>query len=475
MNTPHDPEEAGTDTSTAMTDQEARSMRRRTVISSLVGNVVEWFDFYIYGFAAATIFNVLFFPEFDPLMGTLAAFATFAAGFIARPFGGILWGHFGDRIGRKKMLVASLVLMGLATALIGALPTYAQIGIFAPLLLVFLRIVQGLAAGGEWGGAILMITEHYGNSRRRGLWGSVAMMGTPLGITLATGTFALLARLPEQAYMSWGWRIPFLSALVLGFIGLWIRLGVVETPLFRQEMQRRHDNVSSTPRIPLLEVLRNNPRNVILGILLVIGPFLASGVYLNFGVTYATTAGIATTTVLNALLVAKLLQMIWIPLFGALSDLIGRRPVYFIGSTLLSIGTFLMFWVFSGAQGILMVFVGFLVMTLPHSIMYGTMGSFLAEQFGTSTRYTGISLGYQVAGSIGGGLAPGIAVALFALTGGTSTLYVSLMVLAACALSFCAAFLCKETSRSNLDDSSPEESTQATYAPGLSKSPRSSL
>lgn len=455
MNSSHDPEAAATNT--AMTDRELTRMRRRSIVSSFIGTVIEWFDFYIYGFAAATVFNTLFFPNFAPLTGTLAAFAAFAAGFIARPFGGILWGHFGDRIGRKQLLVLSLLLMGVSTTLVGALPTYAQIGILAPLLLTLLRIVQGLAAGGEWGGSILIITEYYGNSPRRGLWSAVAMVGNPTGVAAAIGVNTLLLALPEQALMSWGWRIPFLFSIVLTGIGLFIRFGLTETPTFQEETQRRRDDDhASAPQIPLVELVHRHPRNMVLGILLVIGPFLASGVYLNFGVAYANEVGLPSAIVPTGLLLAQLMELILIPVGGALSDYFGRRPVYMAGAVLLGIGSFLIFPLLGSAQGIALVFIAFFTMLLPHAILYGTMGSFLTEQFGTATRYTGMSIGYQVAGTIGGGLSPSIAIALFILTGGTSTLYVSLMVVIACALTFIAAFVSKETYRINLS----EEPTQ---------------
>lgn len=262
--------------------------------------------------------------------------------------------------------------------------------------------------------------------------------------------------LSEEAFLAWGWRLPFLFAIVLTGIGLWIRLKVEETPAFQKEKESRRDDHSSAPGIPLVELVRRNPRGIILSILIVIGPFLASGVYLNFGVTYAERVGVASAIVPAGLLLAQLTELILIPLGGALSDYFGRRPVYMVAAVLQGVGSFLIFLLLGSAQGLALVFLAFGTMLLPHAILYGVMGSFLTEQFGTATRYTGISIGYQVAGSIGGGLSPAIAVALFALTGGTSTLYVSLMVVVACALTFVGAFVSKETYRTNLSQPAQE-------------------
>ena len=423
-----------------------RNSKRRILTSTYIGTVIEWFDFYIYGTAAAIVFNVLFFPEVDSLIGTLAAFGTLASGFLARPIGGIIAGHFGDRIGRKKMLVVSIVLMGFGTVIVGVLPTYSQIGIWAPVLLVVARVIQGLAAGGEWGGGVLMAIEHF-SDRRRGLWGSVGMMGVPTGVTLSTGVFALLSLLPQEDLLSWGWRIPFLASIVLVAVGLWVRLGVDESPVFQRAREERK---ALPKKAPIVEVMTRDWRNVAIGVLLVIGPFAASAVFITFGASYGTQVGFSRAEVLTAQSIANIVELVAMPLFGLLSDHIGRRRIYYWGGALLGISAFTLFAAFgSGSWWVLLV--AFLFTYVAHGAMYGPMGAFLAELFTTGTRYTGASLGYQIAGAIGGGFGPLIATSLLAAAGGAPNyVYVAVFMLVVCLLSAGAAWFAPEMNRREL-------------------------
>ncbi|RZT88938.1 metabolite-proton symporter [Pseudonocardia sediminis] len=431
---------ADTHDGSSRTGSKRRNSKRRILTSTYIGTVIEWFDFYIYGTAAAIVFNVLFFPEVDSLIGTLAAFGTLASGFLARPIGGIIAGHFGDRIGRKKMLVLSIILMGFGTVIVGLLPTYEQIGIWAPILLVTARVIQGLAAGGEWGGGVLMAIEHF-DDRRRGLWGSVGMMGVPTGVTLSTAVFALLSLLPQEDLLSWGWRLPFLASIVLVGVGLWVRLGVDESPVFERA---RQEQKTKPAKAPFIEIMTKDWRNVVVGVLLVIGPFAASAVFITFGASYGTQVGFSRAEVLTAQSIANVVELIAMPLFGLLSDHIGRRKIYYWGGALLGISAFTLFAAFdSGSWAVLLV--AFLFTYVAHGMMYGPMGAFLAELFTTGTRYTGASLGYQVAGAIGGGFGPLIATSLLVAAGGAPNYtYVAVFMLVVCLLSAGAAWFAPE-------------------------------
>ncbi len=424
---------------------DARRMRWRVLTSSFVGSVIEWYDFYLFGIASAAVFNVLFFPSFSATAGTLAAFATLAAGFIARPIGGIIWGHFGDKVGRKKMLVLSILLMGVATTAVGLLPTYAQIGVWAPILLVVMRLVQGVSAGGEWGGAILMTMEH--SSKRRGLSSSVAQMGLYAGILLANGVFAVVSLLPGDAFLSWGWRVPFLASSVLVIIGLWIRLGVEESPIFKEA--RAAAATREKPRAPLVEVLRR-PRNLLISIMLVLGPFAASAIYGTFAMSYGIQVGFDRSDVLKAVLVSSAIGLIGQPIFAGLSDYVGRKPVVGVGAVLQALAIFAMFALLdTGDVG--MLYLGLGLASLAHAVVYSPVGAWLGELFPTHTRYTGASLGYQVAGTIGGGFTPLIASALLTAAGGPpNSIGISLYMAATCALTLVGVVMAKETYRSAL-------------------------
>jgi MFS family permease len=306
---------------------EERTPLRRVIMASLIGTTVEWYDFFLYGAAAALVFNHLFFPTDDPAVGTMLAFATYALGFVARPVGGIVFGHYGDRIGRKRLLMLSLVLMGLSTVLIGLLPTYAQIGVWAPALLILLRLVQGFAVGGEWGGAVLMAAEH-GDAARRGFWASWPQVGVPAGNLLAAGLLALMAAVQSDAdFSAWGWRLPFLLSAVLVGVGWYIRSRITESAAFEEALA-----AEGPPKLPAMDVLRERPKAILLGAGLRLGEnicyYVLTVVSLAFLVDFFHQSK---TLALNALLIGAAVQLFAVPLFAALSDRIGRRPVYAIG------------------------------------------------------------------------------------------------------------------------------------------------
>ncbi len=416
---------------------------RRVVVSSMLGTAIEWYDFFLYGTAAALVFNRLFFPTLDPLTGTMAAFASYAVGFFARPLGGIVFGHFGDRVGRKSMLVTTLVMMGVATFLIGLLPTYDQVGLWAPGLLVFLRIVQGLAVGGEWGGAVLMVAEHSDN-RRRGFFVSWVQVGVPVGLLMATGIFSLFTLLPEDQFLIWGWRIPFLLGIVLTGLGFFIRMKVMESPVFEKA---RHE--AAPPRLPIVEVLRAHKRNV----LLAMGARMAENAFFYiFSVwvlSYATQQlGMARSVLLQGVLLGSAVQLVAIPLFGALSDRIGRKPVYLGGTLFLLLLCQPFFWMVETRETA-WVWVAIVAGMVGHAALYGPQAAFFSELFGTQTRYTGSSLGYQLAAPFAGGLAPLIASGLLSWSGGATwpiAVYMALLGL----ITIVSVLLAAETNHADL-------------------------
>lgn len=416
----------------------------RVVVASFVGTTIEWYDFFLYGTAAALVFNRLFFPTLDPTAGTMAAFGTYAVGFFARPVGGVVFGHFGDRMGRKSMLVTTLMLMGMATFLIGVLPTYDQIGVAAPVLLVALRFVQGFGVGGEWGGAVLMAVEH-GHAGRRGLYASWVQAGVPAGLVLANVVF-LLVSLSEETLLSWGWRVPFLFGIALLAVGMFIRLQVFESPLFAQVRQRKQ-----RAGIPFFEVLRRYPRNVVLAMG---ARFAENGSFYVFTVlvlSYATVRlGVSRSSVLVALLIAASLQFLLIPAFGLLSDVVGRRPVYLAGAAGLAVFAFPFFWLVDlGTAG--WIGVAIFVGLIAHAAMYAPQAAFFSELFGTDVRYTGASIGYQLASPLAGGLAPLISAALLEWSGGKPW-PVALYLVGLSAITLVSVWLASETHRTRLGD-----------------------
>jgi metabolite-proton symporter len=418
---------------------------RRVVLASFIGTTIEWYDFFLYGTAAALVFNRLFFPTLDPFAGTMASFATYAVGFFARPIGGVVFGHFGDRMGRKSMLVTTLMMMGMATFLIGVLPTYDQIGIWAPAALVTLRFIQGFGVGGEWGGAVLMVVEH-GQHGRRGLNASWVQAGVPAGLLLANAVFNLSSLMSEESFLSWGWRIPFLLGIGLLAVGMFIRLQIFESPLFAKMREQKRE-----AGIPIFEVLRKHPRNV----LLAIGARMAENssfyIFSVFVLKYGTVKmGLSQTEILNYILIASVVQFFTIPLFGLLSDAVGRRPVYLGGAFALAAFAFPYFWMVDSGEPFQVALATVISMVIV-AAMYGPQAAFFSELFGTNVRYTGASIGYQLASPLAGGLAPMIAMWLLQRSGNESwPIAIYLIVLAT--ITLISVWLAAETHRSALGD-----------------------
>ena len=416
---------------------------RLVALASLIGTTIEWYDFFLYGTAAALVFNRLFFPNSDPLMGTLYAFGTYAVGFFARPFGGIVIGHYGDKVGRKSMLVLTLVIMGVATFLIGVLPTYEQIGPWAAVALVLLRVAQGFGVGGEWGGAVLMAVEH-APPGKRGFYGSWPQIGVPAGLVLSTFVFSIFARLPEDQFLAWGWRVPFLVSALLVGVGLLIRVRIVETPSFAKVKES-----ATEVRQPIIEVLRTYPKEVLLAMGARFAENGAFYIYSVFVLVYATQqVKMPQETVLNAMLFAAACELVAIPAYGALSDRVGRRPVYLFGAVMTAVLAYPLFLLLDTGSTPMVVLAMFLVFIFSHAPMYGPQAAFLSEMFGTRVRYSGASLGAQLSSVLAGGLSPFIATALLRSQGkGALALYVIFMA----AVTIVAVVVASETHRENID------------------------
>jgi MFS family permease len=418
---------------------------RKALLSSYAGSVIEWYSFILYGTASALVFGKLFFPNAGQVVGTIAALATFGIGEVSRPIGGVIFGHFGDRIGRKSVLMTTMVLMGIGTFAIGLLPTYGQIGVAAPFMLAALRFVQGLAVGGEWGSAALMAIEH-APSDRRGLWGSIAQLGSSSALLLSTPIFALFAALPEAQFMSWGWRVPFLLSILLAGVGVFIRNRTLETPIFAAD-QREHGRSN---RLPIAEVFSRSRKRVLLAIGLTFGPLGAQMILVVWVTSYAKQIGYSRSVTLTALMLVAVAQLIAVPLFGLITDRIGRRPIYLTGSILLAVNAFSMMWlVNTGVDGLLIL--GMFMGSFINGMLFGQSAALLAELFPTGSRATGVSVSYQTASVTGSGFGPLIAASLLAAAGGaTSTWLVSSFISLICLVAAGCALIAPETRQNDL-------------------------
>lgn len=435
-----------TSTSTAR----SRSGITKVVGASMVGTTVEWYDFFLFGSAAALVFGDVFFAEIGGTKGTLYAFMVYALGFAARPLGGIVFGHFGDRVGRKQMLVVSLLLMGGATFLIGLLPTYAQVGALAPALLVLCRLIQGFAVGGEWGGAVLMAAEH-GDDRRRGFWTSFAQAGVPAGNLVAAGVLWILqSTLSPADFLSWGWRVAFLLSAVLVLIGLWVRLSIQESPVFVAAQadlaQRRHE-----AHQPLIQVVRHYPKEILLAMGMRLAENISYYIFTVISITYLKdfldTDGKQGT---QAVLIGSAITVLLIPLIGRASDRFGRRPFYLAGAVGVAAWSFVFFGLLDSLAGgtiIVAVTVGLVF----HALMYAPQAAFFSELFGTSVRYSGASIGYQLASVVAGALAPIIAIALLGDVNDPNHGAVTVYMVVASVLTVLAVLLTRETRGESLE------------------------
>jgi metabolite-proton symporter len=386
-----------------------RQQLTRAVIASTIGTTIEWYDFFLYSVVTGLVFAKLYFPNSNPLTGTLQAFGIYAVGFVARPVGAAIFGHFGDRIGRKATLIATLLLMGIATFLVAFVPGYASIGIWGAIILTVLRFIQGVGVGGEWGGSVLIAMEWARTNQRRGLIASWPQFGVPAGLFLANVAVLGFSALSGPAFIDWGWRIPFLLSILLIAVGLWIRLGIIETPTFRRLVEN-----DKLEKAPVLEVFRKQGREIVLSALVRMGEQAPFYVFTAYIFAYGTTVlGQPRNLLITALLIASLGSAVWIPLFGQVSDRIGRRKTYMIGSAVTMVFGFLYFAMLNTGAPTL-IFLAIFLSLIPHDIQYGPQAALIAELFTPRLRYSGASLGYQLASVIAGGPAPLIAAWLFA-------------------------------------------------------------
>lgn len=405
---------------------------RKYIVASLIGNSLEWYDFFLYAVASSVVFGVLFFPEgTDPLLGTLGAFAGFAVGFAARPLGGIIFGHIGDRVSRKTALVLTLIVMGLATTGMGLLPTYSQIGLAAPLLLVLLRVVQGIAAGGEWGGAVLLISEN-SESKRRGFLSAFSQGGISIGFVLSSLVFFLVQLMPEHHFMAWGWRIPFLISLVLLFVGIWIRTNLPD--------ENRPDAAAETKdgyqKLPMLHAIRTYPKEIVTAMGLRVAENGGSYIFLSFSVVYGVHVGVDQGILLLGVAISMTFSFFTVLFFGHMSDILGRRKVYGAGSVMMALMAFPFFWMIDSQSSFIIIAAFMIANGICHGAMIGTQPSFFHELFPAEVRYSAMSIAHEIAAVFAGGLAPMIATAL--LMQFDSATPVALYLIGLCTVTFIA-------------------------------------
>ena len=417
---------------------------KRVVVSSVIGTAVEWYDFLVYGTATALVFNKLFFPLSDPALSTIAAFGTYAVGFLARPLGAAIFGHFGDRIGRKAMLAMTIVIMGLGTFSIGLLPTYDQIGIAAPVLLVLLRLLQGIGLGGEWGGAVLMVIEN-SPARNRGLLGSMVQIGWPIGNLAAIGMFAALSQVPESDFLAWAWRIPFLISIALVGIGLYIRLQLVETPVFRKIEAKKE-----IAKVPFVEILARHRRSFFTAIGLKLSEVTYAIVAGVFAISYVTgKLAMPRSVIINAIFLAAVVALVMIPVFGWLSDRIGRKMMFYASCVFALAFAFPMFWLLDTKDPLTVTLTIITAITFGQMIGFAVGPSWYSELFEARLRYSGASLGFQIGAAIAG-LTPFAAATLMAWTGG-ATWPISIYLIVVAAITFLATRIAPETASKALN------------------------
>jgi metabolite-proton symporter len=432
-------------TITSLSPEEHRRQLRRAVIASTIGTTIEWYDFFLYSIVTGLVFAKLYFPKSDPLVGTLEAFAIYAVGFIARPVGAAIFGHYGDRIGRKSTLIATLLLMGIATFLVAFVPTYESIGIWGAILLTVLRFIQGVGVGGEWGGSVLMSMEWAKTNSYRGFVASWPQFGVPAGLFIANLAVLAMSWLSQDSFLSWGWRVPFALSIVLVAIGLYIRLNILETPVFRKLVEEKR-----IERTPMAEVIRRQPKEILLSAFARMGEQAPFYIFTAFIFSYGTkTVGASRDFLLTAILVASLISFVTIPLSGYISDLIGRKRMYLLGAAVTAIYGFVYFGLLDTRSSSL-IFLAIVLSLIPHDMMYGPQAALIAESFTGRLRYSGASLGYQLASVIAGGPAPLIAAALFAHY---KTGYAIAIYICACGLlSFVSALMMRDYTNKDISE-----------------------
>jgi MHS family shikimate/dehydroshikimate transporter-like MFS transporter len=431
------------DFTTAVIPDDAAALRR-IVLSSVIGTAVEWYDFLIYGAATALVFNKIFFAAGDAALATIAAFGTYAVGFLARPLGAAIFGHFGDRVGRKAMLAITIIVMGLGTFLIGLLPTYQQIGIAAPVLLVVLRFLQGIGLGGEWGGAVLMVVENC-PTHKRGFLGSMVQVGNPVGNLAAIGMFALVSQLPENDFLQWGWRIPFLVSILLVGVGLYIRLRMEETPAFRQ-IKAKNEVV----KMPIVDIFKYHRRPFFTAVGLKISEIAYASIAGVFIMSYATSRlGLSRGLVLNGAFVASFVALFSIPFFGWLSDKVGRKTMFYASCLFSALFAFPMFWLLDTRDPTIVILTIVVAISFGQMVMFGIGAPWYSELFTARLRYSGASLGFQVGAALSGGLSPLIAASLMAWAGG-ATWPVSMFLIACALITAIATFVAPEMANKEL-------------------------
>jgi metabolite-proton symporter len=426
-------------------DRTDRKMLFRAVIASTVGTTIEWYDFFLYGIVTGLVFAKAFFPNSDPLVGTLQAFTIYAVGFAARPVGAAIFGHYGDRIGRKAALVATLLLMGIATVLVGFVPTYSQIGIWGAVILTVLRFVQGIGVGGEWGGSVLLAMEWSKNHGNRGFIASWPQFGVPAGLFLANLAVIVFNNISGDKFLEWGWRVPFILSAILIIIGLWIRLGILETPVFAKLIAEK-----KIEKAPVLEVIKRQPKSILLSALIRLAEQTPFYIFTAFVFSYGTThLKVDRGLLLNAVLLFAAFQFFAIPYSGYISDRIGRKRTYLLGAGLMVVSGFIFFGLLDTRNPALII-LGIVFGAIPHSIVYGTQASLIAEQFTPRMRYSGSSMGYQLASLIAGGPAPIVAAYLFSIfkTGSSIAIYIAICAL----IGFVATLFMTEYSHQDISE-----------------------